>query len=159
MKSGFTKRFGFLVRDVDRLFGEQFDRLSRERIGLSRAQVRLLGELAMHDEALPPLSQIELARRLDLSAMSVGGMCDRLVLTGWIQRQPSTADRRANEVRLAPKAIKALEEALRIGDTLSAQMLSVLSAQERHALISLLDRVRMHQLELAGRDDAGMVAR
>ena len=48
MKRDFSQRFGFLVNDVAKLYGEQFDRLARERIGLSRAQCRVLGALAMH---------------------------------------------------------------------------------------------------------------
>jgi hypothetical protein len=30
MKKDFTRRFGFLVNDVARLYGEQFDRLARD---------------------------------------------------------------------------------------------------------------------------------
>ena len=108
MKRDFTQRFGFLVNDVAKLHGEAFDRLARERIGLSRAQCRLLGVLAMNgDEAA--LSQTELAQRLGLSTMAVATLCDRMVAAGWIRREPSPTDRRAWIVRLTPKGRRAFE--------------------------------------------------
>jgi len=145
MKWDFTRRFGFLVNDVAKLYGEQFDRLARERIGLSRAQCRLLGVLAAHGDD-QPLSQVELAHRMDLTPMAVGGLCDRMAAAGWIRRQPSAHDRRANEVSLEPSARKALGVAVKLGDNLSDRALSVLSSQEREQLHSMLARVRIHLL-------------
>jgi DNA-binding MarR family transcriptional regulator len=141
MKRDFSQRFGFLVNDVAKRYGEQFDRLSRERIGLSRAQCRLLGVLAMHDDERP-LSQVELAQRLDLSAMAVGGLCDRLEAAGWVYRQASANDRRMNEVRLAPSAEKALDAALTIGDGLHARALAHMTPAERAQLLILLGKAR-----------------
>lgn len=141
MKRDFTQRFGFLVNDVAKLYGEHFDRLARERIGLSRAQCRLLGALAMHDDERP-LSQIELAHRLGLSAMGVATLCDRMAAAGWIRRQPSATDRRINEVHLEPRAEEALDAALSIGDTLLARVLAGLTAAERTQLLTLLGKAR-----------------
>jgi len=141
MKRDFTQRFGFLVNDVAKLYGEHFDRLARERIGLSRAQCRLLGALAMHGDERP-LSQIELAHRLGLSAMGVATLCDRMAAAGWIRRQPSATDRRINEVHLEPRAEEALDAALSIGDTLLARVLAGLTAAERTQLLTLLGKAR-----------------
>ncbi|MGH8821408.1 MAG: MarR family winged helix-turn-helix transcriptional regulator [Rhodoferax sp.] len=124
-----------------KLYGELFDRLARERIGLSRAQCRLLGALAMHGEERP-MSQIELAHRLGLSAMGVAGLCDRMAAAGWIRRQPCASDRRVNEVHLEPRAEQALDAALTIGDTLHAQGLAGLTPAERAQLLSLLGKAR-----------------
>ena len=141
MKRDFSQRFGFLVNDVAKLHGEAFDRLARERIGLSRAQCRLLGVLAMNgDEA--PLSQTELAQRLGLSTMAVATLCDRMAAAGWIRREPSPTDRRVNQIHLEPSAGKALDAALTISDSLQARTLSVLEPAERAQLIALLGKVR-----------------
>jgi len=139
MKMDLSERLGFLVNDVARIYGAQFDRQARERIGLSRAQCRVLGTLAMHGE---PLSQAELAHRLDLTPMAVGGLCDRLVAGGWLDRRPSATDRRAYEIQLAPNAEKALEAAMLISDEIQAHALSDLSVAERAELTALLGRVR-----------------
>lgn len=151
MKRDFTRRFGFLVNDVAKLYGELFDRLARERIGLSRAQCRLLGVLAMHNDERP-MSQIELAHRLGLSAMGVAGLCDRMAAAGWIRRQPCASDRRVNEVHLEPRAEQALDAALTIGDSLHAQALAELTPAERNQLLTLLGKARVSLVNLAAQE-------
>jgi DNA-binding MarR family transcriptional regulator len=141
MKRDFTQRFGFLVNDVAKLHGEAFDRLARERIGLSRAQCRLLGVLAMNDED-GSLSQTELAQRLGLSTMAVATLCDRMAAAGWIRREPSATDRRINLIHLEPSASKALDGALTLSDSLQAKTLGVLEPAERVQLLALLGKVR-----------------
>ncbi len=151
MKRDFTHRFGFLVNDVAKLYGEQFDRLAREKIGLSRAQCRLLGALAMNGDAA--MSQTELATRLGLSAMAVGSLCDRMVAAGWIRRQPSATDRRVNEVHLEPSAEKALDAALTISDALNARALAALTTAERTQLAALLAKARSGLMNLANTEE------
>ena len=148
MKRDFSRRFGFLVNDVAKLYGEQFDRLARERIGLTRAQCRLLGALAMRgDEA--PMSQVELAQQLDLSAMAVGGLCDRLEAAGWIRREASPDDRRVRHVHLASSAKRALDAALSLSDGLQTRALALLSTSERAQLVALLGKAREGLMSLA----------
>ncbi|MGJ7506110.1 MarR family winged helix-turn-helix transcriptional regulator [Variovorax sp. GT1P44] len=148
MKRDFSQRFGFLVNDVAKLYGEQFDRLARERIGLTRAQCRLLGALAMHGDETP-MSQVELAQRLELSAMAVGGLCDRLEAAGWIRRLESPNDRRVRHVHLAPSAEQALDAALSLSDGLQTRALALLSAAERAQLVALLGKARNGLMALA----------
>jgi len=149
MKRDFTQRFGFLVKSVGKLYSEEFDRLARERIGLTSAQCRLLGALAMHGDEEEPLSQAELAQRLDLTPMAVAGLCDRMAAAGWIRREPSPTDRRVNRIHLEPSAEKALDSALSISDGLNARVMSVLSQAERAQLLSLLARVHGSLVEIA----------
>ena len=140
-KSALATRFGFLVNDVSRLYSQQFDRLARERLGLSQAQCWLLAVLAWHEGAAP-LSQAELAQKLGLTAMAVAGMCDRLAAAGWIERRAHPEDRRVNHLHIKPAARKALEQALAIGDELSARTLAGLGAAERTQLLALLAKAR-----------------
>lgn len=140
MKRDFTQRFGFLVKSVGKLYSEEFDRLARERIGLTSAQCRLLGALAMHGDE-EPLSQAELAQRLDLTPMAVAGLCDRMAAAGWIRREPSPTDRRVNKIHLEPSAEKALDSALSLSDGLNARVMAVLSQPERVQLLGLLAKV------------------
>jgi len=151
MKRDFTQRFGFLVKNVGKLYSEEFDRLARERIGLTSAQCRLLGALAMHGDE-EPLSQAELAQRLDLTPMAVAGLCDRMAAAGWIRREPSATDRRVNRIHLQPSAEKALDAALSISDGLNARVMSVLSQPERAQLLSLLGKVRDSLVDITSGD-------
>ncbi len=148
MKKDVSQRFGFLVSDVAKLYGEQFDRMARERIGLSRAQCRVLGVLAVNGSE-QPLSQTELAQRLGLSTMAVAGLCDRMVAAGWIRRQASTTDRRINEVHPEPRASEALDKALAIGDALNARAMATLTQAERTELLALLGKVRLGLIDLS----------
>jgi DNA-binding MarR family transcriptional regulator len=141
MQRQMTERFGFLVNELGRLYSQQFDREARERLGLSQAQCRLLFMLASHD-ADEPLSQAELADKVGVSAMAIATMCDRLTAGGWIERRPSAQDRRINRLHIEPKARKALDKALALGDELTARVLSGFSAAERKQLIALLARAR-----------------
>jgi DNA-binding MarR family transcriptional regulator len=152
MKRDFTQRFGFLVKSVGKLYIDEFDRLARERIGLSSAQCRLLGALAMHGgpDEVPPLSQAELAQRLDLTPMAVAGLCDRMAAAGWIRREPSATDRRVNNIHLEPSAEKALDTALSISDGLNARVMSVLTQPERAQLLNLLARVQGSLVDITG---------
>jgi DNA-binding MarR family transcriptional regulator len=148
-KSALATRFGFLANDVSRLYSQQFDRLARERLGLSQAQCRLLAVLAWHEGEMP-LSQAELAHKLGLTAMAVAGMCDRLAAAGWIERRAHPEDRRVNHLYIKPAARKALEQALAIGDELSARALAGLGAAERTQLLALLAKARQGLIAAAG---------
>jgi DNA-binding MarR family transcriptional regulator len=147
MNWNFTRRFGFLVNEVARLYGQQFDRIAREEIGLSQAQCRLIGVLAAHQGA-EPLSQTELARKLGLTTMAVAGLCDRMAAAGWIRREPSPTDRRINRLHLEPRARKALAGAMEIGDALTTRALAGLSGAERAQLLGLLGKAREGLLRL-----------
>ena len=149
-KYDFSHRFGFLVNEVGRLYGRQFDHVSRERLGLSRAQVRLIGAVATN-EGDRPWTQSELAQRLDLTAMGVATLCDRMEAGGWIGRQPSPTDRRANAIALQPKAHAALDAALEISDEMHETALAGFNAAERKQLVSMLQRVRANLATPAAR--------
>ncbi|MEO8280561.1 MAG: MarR family winged helix-turn-helix transcriptional regulator [Ideonella sp.] len=137
IKRDFSQRFGFLVNEVGRLYGRRFDQLARAELGLSRAQCRLIGVLAMHDGDAP-LSQAELAERLDLTPMGVTSLCDRMAAAGWLRRNAHATDRRVKQIELLPAAYEALDKALALGDALQAQALEGLGAAERSQLMSLL---------------------
>ncbi|WP_187360064.1 MarR family winged helix-turn-helix transcriptional regulator [Chitinolyticbacter meiyuanensis] len=134
----FSRRFGFIVNDVARLYGRRFDQLARAQLGVSRAQCRVMG--ALHLE--PGLSQAQLAQRLDLTAMAVARITDRMEAAGWLRREPSAADRRVNLLYLNPPAEAALQRAMAIGDAMQQEALAGLDAAEQAQLLDLLGRAR-----------------
>jgi len=148
MKKDFSHRFGFLVNEVGRLYGRRFDQLARAELGLSRAQCRLIGVLAAHDGDTP-LSQAELADRLDLTPMGITSLCDRMAAAGWLRRSAHATDRRVKHIELLPSAHEALDKALALSDRLQAQALAGLSAAERSQLVTLLRKSRANLSESA----------
>ena len=136
----FSRRFGFLVGEVGRLYGRLFDQLARERLGLSRAQCRLLAAVAS-SEGGRSWTQAELAQRLDLTAMGVATLVDRMEAGGWLQRTPSPTDRRANQITLNPKAYAAFDDALLLSNQVQEMALAGFGADEQTALVAALQRV------------------
>jgi DNA-binding MarR family transcriptional regulator len=134
-------RLGFLINDASRLYSTQFDRMARQKLGLSQAQCRLLFVLASQQPG-EHISQAALAERVGVSAMAVTTMCDRLAAAGWLERRPSPDDRRVNHLHILPKAHKALERALGLGDELTARVLEKFSPAERKQLVAMLARLR-----------------
>jgi len=139
-KHDFSNRFGFIVNEVGRLYGRQFDQLSREELGLSRAQCRLIGQVAFNETGRPA-TQAELAQHLDLTPMAVATLVDRMEAAGWITRRPSDTDRRANAIELQPRAQAALDKAIAVGDRIQESALAGFSAVERKQLVAMLQRV------------------
>jgi DNA-binding MarR family transcriptional regulator len=137
----FSHRFGFVVNEVGRLYGRQFDQLSRETLGLSRAQCRLIAQVATNDGDRP-WTQSELAQQLDLTPMAVATLVDRMEAAGWITRRPSATDRRANAITLQPQAEAELVKAIAVSDRVQETALAGFSAAERKQLTTMLQRVR-----------------
>ncbi len=140
-KQDFSHRFGFVMNEVGRLYGRQFDQISREELGLSRAQCRLIAQVASNDGDRP-WTQAELAQRLELTPMGVATLCDRMEAAGWIARRPSATDRRANAIELQPRAEEALVKAMAVGDRVQESALAGFSPAERKQLLAMLQRVR-----------------
>ncbi|KUM01853.1 MarR family winged helix-turn-helix transcriptional regulator [Chromobacterium subtsugae] len=150
MKIRIAERFGFLVSDTGRLYGRVFDQRARQQLGLSLAQCRLLGALAAH-EGEKPLSQAELADKLDLTPMGVATLCDRMQAAGWLRRVPSATDRRVNEIELLEPAFAALKSAMALGDELQQQAQQGLSPEEDAQLRALLGKVHGNLASLLSR--------
>ena len=140
-KLDLSQRFGFVVNEVGRLYGRQFDQLSRTELGLSRAQCRLIGQVAYSEAGRAP-TQAELAQNLDLTPMAVATLVDRMEAAGWISRRPSETDRRANAIELQPRAEAALDKAMAVSDRVQDAALAGFSAAERKQLVAMLQRVR-----------------
>ena len=153
-KPDLSQRFGFIVNEVGRLYGRQFDQLSRVELGLSRAQCRLIGQVAYSETGRAP-TQAELAHNLDLTPMAVATLVDRMAAAGWISRRPSETDRRANSIELQPRAEAALDKALAVSDRVQEAALAGFSAAERRQLVAMLQRVRANlQADLPAAGDA-----
>jgi DNA-binding MarR family transcriptional regulator len=150
MTTDLSHRFGFLVNELGRLYSQQFDRRARDELGLTQAQVRMLAVLASHDDQ--PVSQTDLAQKVGVTPMAVAALCDRMAAAGWIERRPHPEDRRVNHLHMLPKARKALQQAMAIGDELTGSVLGGFSAAERRQLVALLQRAREGLLVLGSEE-------
>jgi DNA-binding MarR family transcriptional regulator len=130
------RNFGFLLKDVSRLSGLNFQR-EAEGLDLTLAQCKVLIYLQRNEG----LSQSRLAEMTDTDPMTLVRILDRMERDGWVERRPDPADRRARRLFMKPAAQPVVEEVWRIADRARAAALAGLSAAERTQLVGLLGRI------------------
>jgi len=137
------RNFGFLVRDVYRLYARHFERYARE-IELTLPQCRVLGHLSRNEG----ISQARLAELTDTDPMTLVRTLDRMQQDQWIERRPDPLDRRAHRLYLREAARPIMQRMWKIADQARQEALSALSVAEREQLVSLLERVQGALLQL-----------
>jgi DNA-binding MarR family transcriptional regulator len=129
--------FGFLLKDVSRLFSHHFERHCAE-IGLTLAQCRVLGYLQRNEG----ISQARLAELTDSDPMTLGRLLARMEAGALVERQTDPGDGRAHRLCLGPKAAPLLDEIWRLSECTRARALTGLDVADRGQLLALLQRVR-----------------
>ena len=133
------RSFGFLINEVARLFGRRFDHNGqRRRLGLTRAQCRILGYLARNEG----INQAGLAELLEIRPMTLVRQIDRMEDTGWIERRSDPGDRRARRLFLTEKGRRVLSRIWDVSSETRDEALTRLSPADADRLIDLLRRVQ-----------------
>ena len=136
-----TERFrhdlGFAFGDIHRLLRHHFQ-LRVAETGLSRPQWQMIGFLIRHEG----MTQIELAREMELGRSAVGKTVDQLEHAGFVERRPCSEDARVWRLFLAPPARAVIPKILKQAKQLSEEALAPLSEKERATLRHLLERLR-----------------
>lgn len=127
----------FLSTDVGRLFRKRFDSVARG-FGVTGPQWRVL----VHLNRTPGIHQGALADRLEVEAITVGRMIDRLEKSDMVERRPDPADRRAWRLYLRPEARPLLDQLAGCASGVMAEALAGFSDDEHAVLVELLERVR-----------------
>ncbi|GAO38618.1 putative MarR family transcriptional regulator [Sphingomonas changbaiensis NBRC 104936] len=130
---------GFLVGDISRLMRRAFDVRART-IGVTRPQWRMLTTLSRHEG----VNQGRLADLLDVEAITLCRMVDRLSEADLVERRPDPTDRRAWRIYLTDRARPILGELRSLADDLIEETLDGVSAAERETLMTLLERIRIN---------------
>jgi DNA-binding MarR family transcriptional regulator len=89
----------------------------------------------------PEITQKHLGQSLRISPPNMATMLDRMVERGWIKRERSITDRRAQHPQLTEAGKELALKAATIAETLEDDALSVLSAGERLILIEMLQKI------------------
>jgi DNA-binding MarR family transcriptional regulator len=131
------RSFGFLVHDVARLFGRQFNQRALLVLGLTRAQCKVLGYLARNEG----INQAGLADLLEIKPMTLVRQIDRMEEDGWIERRPDPGDRRARRLVLTEKARPILARIFSLSIEIRTEAFAGLSEAEGRRLVDLLWRV------------------
>lgn len=142
-KQVFDRNVGFLVSDIARLIGVEYNRIMKP-MGLTTPQFRMIMQLQRQEG----VTQSHLANILAVGKVSTSGLIDRLEQSGWIERRPDPGDRRSNLIYLTDKGHKIEERMLDTGNTLTKQTLKNLNNKQRSTLIDLLVTVKANLLEV-----------
>jgi len=140
---------GFLIGDISRLIRRTFDKRAKE-IGVTRPQWRVLAWLMRHEG----ISQSALADKLELDAMTLCRMVDRLQDAKLVERRPDPADRRALRLFMSAKGLALSDQLAPIGEQLLEDALADMPSQDRERLHVLLELLRSN---LQSMDDADTV--
>jgi len=127
----------YMLHDVTRQIRKHFDRRAT-RLELTRAQWRALKVTSRHEG----LSQSELAKHLDMEAIPVGRVIDRLEKTGFVERRADPADRRRWRLYLTPKAHAIVGEMEVIADELRDDALRGIERNDLDMLMGVLNQIK-----------------
>lgn len=142
---------GFAIIDCARLIRRVYDRRSMH-LGLTRAQWR-----AMHYiRRQPGMNQTQLAEILDLEAIAVGRVVDRLVKDGYVERREDPADRRRWQLHPAVNFEALMTSFNRIADALTEDMFAGIPPDQLDVAKTVFAKVKATLTEL---DEAGRNAK
>lgn len=127
----------FIFQDVARLRTQLFDTLIGPH-GLTTSQASVLSILFGEDG----LTQSDLAARLKVGTVTLGGLVDRLENHGLVERRADPADRRANRIYLTDHAYPLGRVMKKCGKQLDAIANAGLNRAEIDAMHRILELVR-----------------
>lgn len=132
-----SDNIGFLIGDISRLIRRTFDERAKE-IGVTRPQWRALTWLKRHEG----INQSALAEMLELDAMTLCRMVDRLQDAELVERRRDPADRRAWLLFLTTKGIALSDQLEPIGEQLLKEALTDMPDKDQGQLLALLELFR-----------------
>ncbi|WP_173923818.1 MarR family winged helix-turn-helix transcriptional regulator [Agromyces sp. Marseille-P2726] len=135
--------------EISELFQKDMAR-GNDDSGLTPARVRLLWELAHSG----PMSQHELATRMEVSRRNITGLVDALEASGHVARSPHPNDRRSTIVSLAASAQRMMRGMQQEHADLTADLLGAVDPVDRPALERGIDAIAGRLRELIAADEA-----
>lgn len=120
-------------------------------VGLHGAQHRLLMTLACGRFS----SQVELAKKLEVSPATVAVTLKSMEKAGLISKKTRRDDNRVNFVELTEEGKRIVEESGEFFDTLDREMCRGFSAEEREQLCHYLDRIYENMQQMAKKKEGG----
>jgi DNA-binding MarR family transcriptional regulator len=137
MKKAEDISFGYLLSDVTMLFRKHFDRRA-VKFGLTRAQWRATKMLCYREG----LRQTELAEFLEMEAIAVGRVIDRLQASGFVERRPDPKDRRAWRLYVTDQARAVVADMEVIAHGLRKDATRGIGVAEMEQAMSVMSRIK-----------------
>lgn len=132
---------GFIFADIARFRVRLFDRLLSPH-GLTTSQAWVLAQLFIEDN----LPQTELARRMDVGTVTIGGLIERLEARGFVERRIDKEDRRIKRVLLREAAKPIGRIMAECGRQVNATAFSGIPPEQAQAIMDGMLDVRQNLL-------------
>ena len=132
-------RFGFLIHDVSRLRRTIADKALRP-FGITRSQSWLLAYLHRHDGS--DMTQSELAKKMDVGKVTLGGLIDRLEERGYVERRIDRSDRRARRVFMTAQGAELVMKLQTVSENLNREILEGISDKDVVKVEKVMARVK-----------------
>ncbi|MEO7257522.1 MAG: MarR family transcriptional regulator [Sphingomicrobium sp.] len=107
-------------------------------LGVTRAQWRVLAKL----NRMPGLRQVDLAEYLDMEAITLCRIVDRLAEAGLVERQADPQDRRAWKLVLTTKSRPLVKKLGVLADDLADEAFGGMATDKREAMRAALAQIR-----------------
>jgi DNA-binding MarR family transcriptional regulator len=130
-------KVGVLVHEVSRLRRKAIDQLLQP-LGITSVQWWLLTYVSLR----PGLSQARLADGLQLGKVALGGLVERLMKSGMIERRPVESDKRVNLIYLSEQGKSLVEKIRFVSSDVQDDALKNISQQELDVAVSVLARMK-----------------
>jgi len=115
------------------------DRVLNSGASLSYQQFLVLLTIA---SLTPPVSQTDLAKKIQRELNSVSMIIDRMEASGLVIRTRSILDRRAVHLKITRTGRKLLEQGIAVNETLIHKLTSVMSDKEVDTVVRLLTKLQ-----------------
>ena len=135
-------KIGFLFHDVARFRSIVFDEFMQTH-DLTRAQWWVLANLFRHDG----LTQRDLAERMEIGAVTMSGLIDRLEAQGWVERRDDPKDRRGKRIWLTRRAEDIRPVVAKGVNQLNRTSMKGLTNEQIENLVEMLRVIRTNLLE------------
>lgn len=133
------------------LIAKRFDQalvaIHSKKLGISVNNCKIMRVIAFHG----PLSATDLGARTSLDPDKITRAIDTLVDRSYVIRKEDEADRRKVVLTLSAKGRRAHEKIEMVVSAMESEILSALTAEERKALGSSLDKLERHTGVMFGR--------
>ena len=134
---GQARAIGSLLHDTTRLLRRRFGDKAKA-YGLTLPQWKTLGAIRKHDS----VTQVALSSELDIDAMTLSGILDRMEKRGLIERFVHPDDSRAKLARLTPEGLELVSAAQVVGFEVFQQAMAGLTPDDLTTLVGYLTRIR-----------------
>lgn len=134
-------RFGYLIHDVSRLRRIVMDDIMRP-YGITRSQWSMLSALSRSGNS--GMTQVDLARLLEIGKVTVGGLLERLEATGHIERRADSSDGRARRVFITDQGYETIRLMVAVSLKANKRIMKGLTAEESRIAEKVLFKVKMN---------------